>query len=63
MTLERIDDTKVVTREEYMCIHLRRVAVSFTNKTDRHGITEILLKVALAIINKTNKRSHDDRVI
>ena len=28
--------------------------VSFTNKTDRHDITEILLKVALNTINQTN---------
>jgi hypothetical protein len=27
--------------------------VSFTNKTDRHDITEILLKVALNTIKKT----------
>jgi len=27
--------------------------VSFTNKTDRHDITEILLKVALNTINQT----------
>ena len=29
--------------------------VSSTNKTDRHDITEILLKVALNIINQTNQ--------
>jgi hypothetical protein len=29
--------------------------VSATNKTDRHDITEILLKVALNIIKQTNK--------
>jgi hypothetical protein len=29
--------------------------VSITNKTDRHDITEILLKVALRTINKTNQ--------
>jgi hypothetical protein len=28
--------------------------VSFTNKTDRHDIIEILLKVALNTINQTN---------
>jgi hypothetical protein len=28
--------------------------VSSTNKTDRHDITEILLKVALNTINQTN---------
>jgi hypothetical protein len=28
--------------------------VSSTNKTDRHNITEILLKVALSTINQTN---------
>ena len=28
-------------------------SVSFTNKTDRHDIAEILLKVALSIINQT----------
>jgi len=34
--------------------------VSSTNKTDRHDITEILLKVALSTIkpNQTNHRSH-----
>ena len=29
--------------------------VSSTNKTDRHDITEILLKVALNTINQTNQ--------
>ena len=29
--------------------------VSTTNKTHRHDITEILLKVALNIINQTNQ--------
>jgi hypothetical protein len=29
--------------------------VSSTNKTDRHDITEMLLKVALNIIKQTNK--------
>jgi hypothetical protein len=29
--------------------------VSSTNKTDRHDITEILLKVALNTIKQTNK--------
>jgi hypothetical protein len=29
--------------------------VSSTNKTDHHDITEILLKVALSIINQTKK--------
>jgi hypothetical protein len=29
--------------------------VSSTNKTDRHEITEILLKVALSTIEPTNK--------
>jgi hypothetical protein len=29
--------------------------VSSTNKTDRHDITEILLKVALNIINQPNQ--------
>jgi hypothetical protein len=29
--------------------------VSFTNKTDRHDVTEILLKVALNTIKQTNK--------
>ena len=31
--------------------------VSSTNKTDRHDITEILLKVALHIIKQTNKQT------
>jgi hypothetical protein len=30
--------------------------VSFTNKTDRHDITKILLKVALTTIKQTNKK-------
>jgi hypothetical protein len=30
--------------------------VSSTNKTDRHDITEILLKVALNTIKQTNKQ-------
>ena len=29
--------------------------ISSTNKTDRHNITEILLKVALSLIKQTNK--------
>jgi hypothetical protein len=32
--------------------------VSSTNKTDRHDITEILLKVALNTIKQTNKQNH-----
>ena len=32
--------------------------VSSTNKTDRHDITEILLKVALSTIKQTNKHNH-----
>jgi hypothetical protein len=32
--------------------------VSYTNKTDHHDITEILLKVALNTIKQTNK--HND---
>jgi hypothetical protein len=32
--------------------------VSSTNKTDRHDITEILLKVALHIIKQTNKQTN-----
>ena len=31
--------------------------VSSTNKTDRHDITEILLKVALSTIKQTNKQT------
>jgi hypothetical protein len=31
--------------------------VSSTNKTDRHDITEILLKMALNIITQTNKQT------
>jgi hypothetical protein len=40
-------------------VNLRQVAgspVSSTNKTERHNITEILLKVALNIIKQTNKQ-------
>jgi hypothetical protein len=32
--------------------------VSTTNKTDRHDIAEILLKVALNIIKQTNKKTN-----
>ena len=32
-------------------------AVSSTNKTDRHDLTEILLKVALNPIKQTNKQT------
>jgi hypothetical protein len=32
--------------------------VSFINKTDRHDITEILLKVALSTIKQTNKQTN-----
>jgi hypothetical protein len=35
--------------------------VSFTNKTDRHDITEILLKMALSTINQpTNFKSKEN---
>jgi hypothetical protein len=34
-------------------IFLMGTQVSSTNKTDRHDITEILLKVALSTINQT----------
>jgi hypothetical protein len=34
---------------------LRVLSVSSTNKTDRHDITEILLKVALNTVKQTNK--------
>jgi hypothetical protein len=34
-------------------------AVSSTNKTDRHDITEILLKVVLKTINQTNKQANE----
>ena len=41
--------------------------VSSTNKTDRHDITEILLKVTLSTIkksnNQTNKQNHPLRVV
>jgi hypothetical protein len=33
--------------------------VSSTNKTDRHDITEILLKVALNTIKQTNKQKNN----
>ena len=35
------------------------VLVSSTNKTDRHDITEILLKVTLNTIKPTNRRNID----
>ena len=35
--------------------------VSFTNKTDRHDITEILLKVVLNTINQTIKKNRRNR--
>ena len=35
---------------------LRDPPVSFTNKTDRHHIADILLKVALNTIKQTNKK-------
>jgi hypothetical protein len=34
------------------------LSVSSTNKTDRHDITEILLKVALNTIKQTNKQTN-----
>jgi len=37
--------------------------VSSTNKTDRHDITEILLKVALNTIKQTNTPSEQFRMI
>ena len=36
----------------------RGTPVSSTNKTDRHDITEILLKVALNTINQPSKREY-----
>jgi len=39
-------------------------SVSSNNKTDRHDITDIMLKVALNTIKQTNKRNHlYDRII
>jgi hypothetical protein len=35
-----------------MCVYSPGTPVSFTNKTDRHDIIEILLKVALSTIKK-----------
>jgi hypothetical protein len=37
--------------------------VSSTNKTDRHDITEILLKVALNTINQPTNRKNDGQVV
>jgi hypothetical protein len=37
---------------------LRVLPVSPTNETDRHDMTEILLKLALKTIKQTNKRLH-----
>jgi hypothetical protein len=37
--------------------------VSSTNKTDRHYITEILLKVALNTIKQTNKQTNKQTII
>jgi hypothetical protein len=34
--------------------------VTATNKTDRHDITEILLKVALNTINQTKPENHQN---
>ena len=38
------------------------ILVSSTNKTDRHDITEILLKVVLNIINQTNLNVSDNYI-
>jgi hypothetical protein len=35
--------------------------VSSTNKSDRHDLTEILLKVTLNTINKTDKHIHSHK--
>ena len=37
------------------CYFIFTTPLSSTNKTDRHDITEILLKVALNTINQTNR--------
>jgi hypothetical protein len=37
--------------------------VSSTNRTDRHHITEILLKVALSTIKQTNEKKHIQLII
>jgi len=37
--------------------------VSSTNKTDRHDITEILLKVAVNTINQPTNRKNDGQVV
>jgi hypothetical protein len=34
-------------------------SVSITNKTDHHGVAEILLKVALITINEQTKQTED----
>ena len=57
------DKPTFITASEFLwplsCIgwslwHCDRSVVSSTSKTDRHDITEILLKVALNTINQTN---------
>ena len=37
--------------------------ISFTDKTDRHDITEILLKVALNTISQTNHTTNKEFII
>jgi hypothetical protein len=39
-------------------IKIIKKILSITNKNDRHDITEILLKVALNTIKKTNKQAY-----
>ena len=41
-----------------MSVDFSCARVSSTNKTDRHDITEILLKVALNTIKQPNKRNY-----
>ena len=41
---------------------LRVLPVSYTNKIDRHDITEILLKVVLNTIKQTNKHNTSENL-
>jgi hypothetical protein len=51
-------EKKNVMTERFCCLISLGPLVSSINKTDRHGITEVLLKVALNIIKPNQTILH-----
>jgi hypothetical protein len=46
------------SHNEYLILVLSDLSISSTNETDRHDITEILLKVMLSTIKQTNNHEY-----